>query len=71
MFLKHVMSTMSYVTRKGYCKEYEEAKREASRTVYEAKIVENLWMAAAEPPEGTVSPEFEAVRDAETKLIEK
>ena len=26
-FLKHVMSTMSYVARKGYFKEFEEAKK--------------------------------------------
>ena len=45
---------MSYVTRKGYFKEYEEAEREHGRAVTEAKIVENVWMAAAEPPEGTV-----------------
>ena len=32
-FLKHVMSAMSYVKRKGYFKEYEEAKREAGRAV--------------------------------------
>ena len=32
-FLKHVMSVMSYVTRKDYFKEYGEAKREAGRAV--------------------------------------
>ena len=37
-FLKHVMSTMSYLTRKGYLKEYEEAKGEAGKVVYDAKM---------------------------------
>jgi hypothetical protein len=32
-FLKHVMSTMSYVSRKGYFKEFEDAEREAGRAV--------------------------------------
>ena len=43
LFLKHVMSAMSYVTQKGYFTEYQEAKREHGRAVYEAKIVKNLW----------------------------
>ena len=60
-FLKHVMSAMSYVTRKGYFKEYEEAKREHGRAVSEGKIIKNLWLAASEPPEGTVLPELEAL----------
>ena len=70
-FLRHVMSAMSYVTRKGYFKEYEEAKREAGKAVYDAKIAEDLWMAADEPPERTVLPELEASREVEVKVIEK
>ena len=61
---------MSYVTRKGYFKEYEEAKKEHGRAVYEGKIIENLWLAAPEPPERTASPEREAVRDSVKKIIE-
>ena len=69
--LKHVMSTMSYVTRKGYFKEYGEAERETRQAVFDCKAAENLWMAAEEPPEGTVSPELEAFRESEIKIIEK
>ena len=43
VFLKHVMSAMSYVTRKGYFKEYEEAEREAGRAVLAQRVVEDLW----------------------------
>ena len=49
-FLKHVMSAMSYVTRKGYFKEFEESKREAGRAVYDARIAEDLWLEAVMPP---------------------
>ena len=70
-FLKHVISTMSYVTRKCYFKEYEEAKREAGKAVYDAKNFKDLWMAAEEPPEGTTFTELEALREAEIKVIEK
>ena len=45
-FLKHVMSAMSYVKRKGYFKEYAEAEREAGQAVYNAKIAKDLWMEA-------------------------
>ena len=69
LFLKHVMIAMSYVTQTGYFVEYEEAKREYSRAVYEAKLVKNLWLAVPEPPEGTESPELTAVKDAEKKII--
>ena len=37
----------------------------------DCKTAENLWMAAEEPPEGTVSPELEAYREWDVKLIEK
>ena len=37
--------------------------------MYAAKIVENLYLAADETSEGTVLPEFEAVRDSEQKII--
>ena len=70
-FLKHVMSLMSYVTRKGFFKEYEEAKREAGKAVYNAKIAEDLGMAAEEPPAGTVLPELEASTAAERLVIDK
>ena len=69
--LKHVMSMMSYVTRKGYFKEYGEAKKEAGQAVFDCKTAESLWMAAEEPPEGTVLPELEAYRESEVKVIEK
>ena len=49
-FLKHVMAAMSYVAKKGYIKEYEAAKREAGLAVYEAKVREDLYLAAPEPP---------------------
>ena len=55
--------------KKGYFAEYEEAKREHGQAVYQAKIVKNLWLAAVEPPEGTVFPELEAVRDAAKKIV--
>ena len=66
-----MINAMSYVTRKCYFKEYEEAKREAGKAVYKAKNAKDLWMAADEPPEGTVLPELEASREAEVKVIEK
>ena len=69
-FLKHVMSAMSYVSRKGYFKEFEEAKREAGRAVYDARIAKDLWLAAVMPPEGTESPEFVALKAAERKVVE-
>ena len=37
-FLKHVISAMSYVARKGYFKDCEEAKRESSGALYNAKL---------------------------------
>ena len=37
-FLKHVMAAMSYVAKKGYIKEYDDAKSEAGLAVYEAKV---------------------------------
>jgi hypothetical protein len=43
-FLKHVISTMRYVTRKFYFKDYEEAERESGRAVavYNAKNSNDL-----------------------------
>ena len=52
-FLKHVMRAMSYVTREGYFKEYEEAKREAGRAVLEKRAAEDLWLSAVQPLDGT------------------
>ena len=54
-FLKHVMAAMSYVDNKGYIKEYEAAKRTARLAVFECKVRGDLWIAADEPPAGTVS----------------
>ena len=70
-FLKHVMSAMGYITRKGYFKEYAEAEREAGQAVFDLKTAESAWMAAEEPPERTVSPELEAYRESKVKIIEK
>ena len=70
-FLKHVISAMSYVTRKGYFREYEEAKREAGRAVYKAKIVDDLWLAAPMPLEGTESPDFVASKEADINVVNK
>ena len=66
-FLKHVMSVMSYLTRKVYFKEYEEAEREAGRAVLVQRAAEDLWLAAVLPPEGTESPEFVASKAANKK----
>ena len=65
------MSAMSYVARKGYFKEYEEAKREAGKAVWDANIAEDLWMAAEEPPPGTVFMELQALSVAERNVILK
>ena len=54
------MAAMSYVAKKGYIKEYDAAEREAGLAVFESKIVEDLWIAAAEPLAGAVLPELEA-----------
>ena len=70
-FLNHVMSVMSYVTRRGYFKEYEEAKREAGRVVLDQRAAEDLWLAAAQPLDGTESPEFVAFKAADKILIGK
>ena len=64
-FLKHVMSAMSYVTRKGYFKEYAAAEREAGQAVSNTAVAEALWMAAAELPPGNVLPELAASTEAE------
>ena len=53
-FLKHVISAMSYVAKKGYIKEYEAAEREAGLAVFEAREKEDLYMAAPEPPPGII-----------------
>ena len=57
-FLKHVMAAMSYVAKKGYLKEYEDAKQFSGLAVYESKVHEDLYMAAPEPPPGQASPEL-------------
>ena len=69
--LKHVMSAMSYVTRKGYFKEYEEAEREAGRAVLEQQTAEDLWLAAVQPLDGTESPEFVAFKAADIIVVDK
>ena len=65
------MAALSYVQKKGYIKEYEEAEREAGLEVYERQVCEDLYLAAAEPPPGAVSPEFQACQEAVTKVNEK
>ena len=62
VFLKQVMSVMSYVTRKGYFKEFEEAEREAGRAVFKARIAEDLWLAAPIPEEGAKPKKSRCIR---------
>ena len=45
-FLKHVMAAMSYAAKKGYIKDYEDAKRVAGLAAYEAKVWEDLYLVA-------------------------
>ena len=66
--LKHVMAAMSYVTKKGYIKEYDAAKREVGLAVHEAKIRENQYLAAPDPTAGT---ELAACGIAEAKVRDK
>ena len=70
-FLKHVMAAMSYVSKKGYIKEYEAPKRYAGRAVFKCKVRENLWIAAPEPEPGFASPELEAFQEARDKVRDK
>jgi len=67
-FLKHVMAAMSYVTKKGYIKEYDAAASEAALAVHEAKVREDLYLAAVDP---TAGPELAACGIAEAKVLEK
>ena len=62
---------MRSVSKKGYIKEYEAAKRTARLAVFEAKVGEDLWIAAEEPPAGTVLPELEAFQEAKAKVRDK
>ena len=62
---------MSYVSKKGYIKEYEADERTAGLAVFECKVGEDLWIAADDPPAGTVLPELEAFREAKAKVIYK
>ena len=64
----YVMAAMSYVEKKGYIKEYDDSKRDANLAVYEAKVREDLYLAAPEPPAGTALPELEACGIAEAKV---
>jgi hypothetical protein len=57
--------------KKGYIKEYEAAEREARLAVFDCRIAEDLWMAAPEPPAGTVSPELETFQEAKAKVRDK
>ncbi len=70
-FLKHVTAAMSYVTKKGYIKEYDDAERAAGLAVNEAKVCKDLYLAAAEPPAGTALPELTACAIAKAKVVEK
>ena len=65
------MAAMSYVQKKVYIKEYEEAEREAGLAVYEAKICEDLYAAAPAPLTGTAFPELEAWEGAKAKVRDK
>ena len=70
-FLKHVMAAMSYIAKKGYIKEYDDAKSEAGLAVYEVKVSEDQHLAAPDPPAGTASPELAACGIAKAKVVEK
>jgi hypothetical protein len=70
-FLKHVMAALSYVQKKGYIKEYEEAERTAGLAVHESRVREDQYMAAPAVPAGDVQPELEAYEEAEAKVREK
>ena len=70
-FLKHVMSAMSYITRKGYFEEYAEAEREAGQAVFDARVADDLWMAAPEPPAGEILPQLTALREAKRNVDNK
>jgi hypothetical protein len=63
-FLKHVMAELSYVHKKGYIKEYEEAERSAGLAVHESRVREDLYMAAPAVAVGDALPELAiCVRD--------
>ncbi len=66
-FLKHVMAAMSYVTKKGYIKEYDAATSEAALAVHEARVREDLYLAAPPP----AAAELAASATADAKVIEK
>jgi hypothetical protein len=65
------MAAISYVEKKGYIKEYDDAKRAASLAVHEAKVREVLYLASPELAAGAASPELAACRIAEAKVLEK
>ena len=65
------MSAMSYVTRKGYFKEYAEAEREAGQAVFVVRVADDLWMAAPEPPAGEISPQLTALIEVQRNVDNK
>jgi len=66
-FLKHVMAAMSYVTKKGYIKEYEVAESEAALAAHESQIRGDLYLAASPP----AAAELADCGVAERKVLEK
>jgi hypothetical protein len=65
------MAAMSYVAKKGYIKDYENAQREAGLAVYASRVCEEQYMVAHPVPAGEVQPELEAYEEAEAKVREK
>ena len=70
MFLKHVMSTESYVSRKGYIGGYGVAEKEHADAVYNLKIAEILFLASEDAPKGVVLEECKALAVTEAELVE-
>ena len=69
-FLKHMMSAVSYVMRKGYFGEYEESKKAHTKVVNNAQKAKDLFLASEDAPKGKDSEECKAVADAEEKVAE-
>jgi hypothetical protein len=70
-FLKHVMAALSYVHKKGYVKEYEEAERRAGLAVHEQQVREDAYIAAHAVAVGDPQPELEAYEEAEAKVRDR
>ena len=61
MLLKHVISAMSYIKRKGYVGEYKEPKKEHAKAVLLKQQAKDLFLKSADVPAdapvGTISDE--------------